>query len=155
MHVPLSSGIASEKRNDAATTTRIISSTTLPITNLEHINRPEQAHLRSTSTFCIPVDLPTKSELSLSACCASRVAKTQNPPRTAMVSKSTRILILLAIDSAFFLLELVVGQSGCYRTWANARANVRQDMPSIRSLLWPTPFIWFVLPDHLLNRTTV
>lgn len=29
------------------------------------------------------------------------------------LSKSTRILILLSIDSAFFLLELIVGQSKC------------------------------------------
>jgi len=29
------------------------------------------------------------------------------------LSKSTRILILLSIDSAFFFLELIVGQSKC------------------------------------------
>ena len=43
------------------------------------------------------------------------------------LSKSTRILILLAIDSAFFLLELIVGQSKCpleRRDWTSLLTSV-------------------------------
>ena len=63
-------------------------------------------------------------------------------------SKSTRIIILLAIDSAFFLLELVVGELGSQRSLAlqlQAKLTRSQALPYIH---WPslqTPFIWSVL----------
>lgn len=59
------------------------------------------------------------------------------------LSKSSRILILLAIDSVFFLLELVVGE------WSREDemvqlANARQVMRCTLSLSLPIPFTWSV-----------
>jgi phage shock protein PspC (stress-responsive transcriptional regulator) len=47
------------------------------------------------------------------------------------LSKTNRILILLVIDTAFFLLELIVGMSAYVAWWYCS--NSSQDMPSILS----------------------
>lgn len=64
------------------------------------------------------------------------------------LSKSTRIIILLAIDSAFFLLELIVGEFGSWRSQAllfMAKLTESQAMPYTH---WPSlqiPFTWSVI----------
>ena len=70
------------------------------------------------------------------------------------LSKTNRIIILLVIDSAFFLLELITGLS-LIRIFTVDRdlANVArfQAMPSTRSLSSPIPFTWYGLhftEDH-------
>ena len=78
-------------------------------TPLENIQRPEKAHIRGSA------DIPTldwsshASEESLNECCAPCKETVGSRGRMGL-SKTKRILVLLAIDSAFFLLELIVGR---------------------------------------------
>lgn len=63
-------------------------------------------------------------------------------------SKSTRIIILLAIDSAFFLVELIVGELGFpAKSDASpiAKLTVSQALPYTHLPLSQTPFIWSVI----------
>lgn len=63
-------------------------------------------------------------------------------------SKSTRIIILLAIDSAFFLLELIVGELGSWRSPALLLIAKLTDFQALPYTHWPslqTPFIWSVI----------
>lgn len=77
-------------------------------TLLVAIQRPEQAHLKDSGDISAPKWSSQASKESLNECCATR-AKAIKPKRKMGLSKTKRILVLLAIDSAFFLLELVVG----------------------------------------------
>lgn len=65
------------------------------------------------------------------------------------LSKSTRISILLGIDAAFFLLELIVGQyvDTAFPGLSNLGAQV---MPFTRSLSLQTRSTWFVY-RHVLS----
>jgi hypothetical protein len=83
--------------------------TSTPIdTPLETIQKPKRAHLRGAGDSSISHWDFHASEESLNECC-SPGKKTRTSKRKMGLSKTKRILMLLAIDSAFFLLELVVG----------------------------------------------
>lgn len=71
------------------------------------IQKPEKARLKSPRSVCNSIHLSSPSKLSIQACCAPTA---QVIPRKMGISKSNRIIILLVIDSAFFLLELIVGK---------------------------------------------
>jgi hypothetical protein len=116
-------GIGEGKRKDATTNASprhepppagIISSfasrhTLTPIdTPLETIQKPKRAYLRGAGDSSISHWDFHASEESLDECC-SPGKKTRKSKRKMGLSKTKRILVLLAIDSAFFLLELVVG----------------------------------------------
>ena len=85
----------------AATTT--ISSSSPPSIAIQP---PLPAYLRPLSS-CSLLCLSSRYEQSLNECCNTR--SKHGKPAGKMVSKSTRIIILLCIDTAFFLLELIVG----------------------------------------------
>lgn len=73
------------------------------------IQRPEQAVLgpdRSNTDF---LNLPSPSTLSVNACCSPKRRSPQSQAKMGM-SKSSRIIILLVVDTAFFFLELIVGK---------------------------------------------
>jgi hypothetical protein len=74
------------------------------------IERPEKAVLRPTQFICSSIYLSSPSELSINSCCALRAHVTPVAAGKMHLSKSNKIIILLVIDSIFFLLELVVGQ---------------------------------------------
>jgi hypothetical protein len=78
---------------------------------VNHIQKPEKAIIRSSRTVCSSVYLSSPSELSVNECCVPRAPVAAVPTRRMGISKSNKIIILLVIDSAFFLLELVVGTS--------------------------------------------
>jgi hypothetical protein len=67
------------------------------------IEKPEKAFLRPPRRVC------SSAELSVNACCAPHVALKRPTSKRMGLSKSNRIIVLLVIDSAFFLVELVVG----------------------------------------------
>lgn len=76
------------------------------------IGKPEKAILRSSRRPCSSIRLSSPSQLSVNACCAPRQqVPASSPDRKMGISKSNRIVILLVIDSAFFLLELVAGKA--------------------------------------------
>ena len=76
---------------------------------LQTISRPQPAHLSlDTFRYRYSSGLPSVSELSLDECCVTHQARAPARSRN-MVSKTTRIVILLCIDVGFFLLELIVG----------------------------------------------
>jgi hypothetical protein len=77
-------------------------------TPLETIQKPKRAHLRGVGDSSISHWDFHVSEESLNECC-SPGKKTRRSKRKMGLSKTKRILVLLAVDSAFFLLELVVG----------------------------------------------
>lgn len=63
------------------------------------------------------------------------------------LSKTNRIIILLVIDTAFFLLELITGMNYLTPSGAAIRFadfNCLQAMPSTRSPWLPIPFTWYV-----------
>lgn len=73
-------------------------------------------------------------------------------------SKSTRIIILLAIDSAFFLVELIVGEPAFpakLDASTLAKLTGSQALPYTHWPLSQTPFIWSVIlrptyvPPHI------
>lgn len=107
---------ASRRREPPPASAGIISSiashhhTISPVdTALQPIQKPAKAHLRGSGDSSIPVcSFHAAAEESLNECCAPR-KKTSRSKRRMGLSKTKRILVLLAIDSAFFLLELVVG----------------------------------------------
>lgn len=74
-------------------------------------------------------------------------------------SKSTRIIILLAIDSAFFLVELIVGELGFpaeLDASTLAKLTEYQALPYTHWPLSQTPFIWSVIlrPAYAPPHTT-
>lgn len=77
---------------------------------VQQIEKPQKAILRSPRSFCSSIHLSSPSELSINACCATLAQVKVPTTKTMGISKSNRIIILLVIDSAFFLLELVVGK---------------------------------------------
>jgi hypothetical protein len=77
-------------------------------TPLEAIQKPKRAHLRGAGDSSISHWDFHASEESLNECCAPG-HKTRRSKRKMGLSKTKRILVLLAVDSAFFLLELAVG----------------------------------------------
>jgi hypothetical protein len=77
-------------------------------TPLENIQRPERAHIRGSGGISTLNRSSRESKESLNECCVPR-EKTVGSKGKMGLSKTKRILVLLAIDSAFFLLELIVG----------------------------------------------
>ena len=61
------------------------------------------------------------------------------------LTKSQRIILLLIIDSVFFVVELSVG-GWCFSVVFGSPANNLQAMPSTRSLSSRMHFIWYA--DH-------
>lgn len=65
------------------------------------------------------------------------------------LSKSNRIIILLIIDTAFFLLELIVGKANPRNLLLSAglldenALTLRQVIPLNHSLSWQIPFTWY------------
>src|SRR5271163_728035 len=93
--------------------TRQISSSrplqTPPSTELQDgIPLPEPVHLHTFLSNNTRFSITSCTAPSFDACCAARV-KVKKPKgfRKIMFSKSTRIAILLGVDSSFFLLELI------------------------------------------------
>jgi hypothetical protein len=73
-------------------------------TSLTPIELPKKAYL---NPYRHP---PLSARLSLDECCVSFRKDKEPRKRGGMaLSKSSRIILLLAIDSAFFLLEIIVG----------------------------------------------
>ena len=70
----------------------------------QEIEKPEKAFLRSPRRVC------SSAELSVNACCAPHAPLKRPTSKTMGLSKSNRIIVLLVIDSVFFLVELVVGK---------------------------------------------
>jgi hypothetical protein len=74
------------------------------VQEVQEIEKPEKAFLRS------PRRVYSSAELSVNACCAPHVPLKRPTSRKMGLSKSNRIIVLLVIDSVFFLVELVVGK---------------------------------------------
>lgn len=75
------------------------------------IPRPEPAHLHTPLPNHTRYSIASCAAASVDSCCAPRVRpKKSEGLRDIMFSKTTRISILLGIDTAFFLLELTVGK---------------------------------------------
>lgn len=79
---------------------------------IELVQRPETAYFSPyrarPSHF-----LSTTSSVTLNECCAPSKLNTTTTQNTMGLTKSQRIGILLAIDSIFFLIELVIGELHC------------------------------------------
>ena len=109
------------RRNDATTTTAISNSSSAPpLLEPPQLHPPLELSLQKPQAVYLPIPSgqqlsishPSLSQLSLNQCCAplGATASPRLAQRKMGLSKSNRIILLLAIDSAFFLLELVVGQ---------------------------------------------
>lgn len=81
---------------------------THPSTPFENIQRPQPVYIRGSGNISTPDRSSHASTVSLNECCALR-KKTIRSRGKMGLSKTKRILVLLAIDTAFFFLELVVG----------------------------------------------
>lgn len=119
------------------------------VRNPEHVEKPQRAILRSPRGICSSVHPPSPSELSINECCAPRAPLRSPPDKKMGISKSNRIIILLVIDSAFFLLELVVGKQCCHHFLRYPAKSITQAMLSIHSLSLRTHSTWFVLDAPL------
>jgi hypothetical protein len=80
-------------------------------------------------------------------CFDLRLGARRKPTATMGLSKTNRIIILLVIDTAFFLLELITGMD--YLTPSGAAIGFAdfdflQAMPSTPSPWLPIPFTWYV-----------
>jgi hypothetical protein len=80
-----------------------------PAQEAQRIEKPEKAFLRSPRSR----SLCSSAELTVNACCAPHVPLENTTGKTMGLSKSNRIIVLLVIDSIFFLVELVVGKESC------------------------------------------
>jgi hypothetical protein len=75
------------------------------------IRLPEPVHLHTSLSNNTRFGITSCTASSFDSCCAAGVkAKKPKGFRKIMFSKSTRIAILLGVDSSFFLLELIVGE---------------------------------------------
>jgi hypothetical protein len=75
------------------------------------IRLPELVHLHTSLSNNTRFSITSCTAFSFDSCCAAGVkAKKPKGFRRIMFSKSTRIAILLGVDSSFFLLELIVGE---------------------------------------------
>lgn len=72
--------------------------------------RPAKAHLRPLRTTPSAVCPFSPSQLTLDECCMPYAPVNSASTKKMGLSKSTRIIILLVIDSAFFITELVIGR---------------------------------------------
>ena len=95
-------------------TRQILSSRPLhtPLTELhDEIQLPERVHLHTSLSNNIEFNITSRTAPSFDSCCSASV-ETKKPKGFCkiMFSKSTRIAILLGVDSSFFLLELIVGE---------------------------------------------
>jgi hypothetical protein len=108
----------------------------------EAIQRPELAHLHTSPQNRRRCSVASCTAPSIDSCCAARVVpKKPKGLRNIKFSKTTRIALLLGIDTAFFLLELIAGEyyEGFMilkpsRISNPSRTKRSQDMPSTRSL---------------------
>ena len=93
------------------------SNTALPLCSLPtssidppNIQRPEKAVLSPAQNNADFYNLPSSSTLTVNACCTPNRRGPRSEPRKMGLSKSNRIIILLVVDTAFFFLELIVGE---------------------------------------------
>ena len=87
--------------------------------DLELVARPEKAYLSPHK--CLASLSPfSHSSTTLNECCAPSSATRPRKHWKMGLSKSQRIIILLGIDSCFFLIELIVGElpPGPLQTWS-------------------------------------
>lgn len=83
--------------------------TLAPVQPPDFIEKPPQAYFSPHQLSSSPASPCTASTQTLHECCA--VPPAQSPSTTTMgLSKTQRIIILLGIDSVFFLVELIVGE---------------------------------------------
>lgn len=82
--------------------------------SIELVTRPETAYLSPHRALPSFESLSSPSSIALNECCAPSNPQSTSAPTTMGLSKTQRIGILLAIDSAFFLVELVIGEWHCY-----------------------------------------
>ena len=82
-----------------------------PPLELELIQKPGQAYFSPHRIATSSSSPFTASTETIHECCAPLPAQAPRTPRKMGLSKTQRIVILLGIDSAFFLLELIVGKS--------------------------------------------
>lgn len=74
------------------------------------LTKPPQAYLRPCRGVSSPSSPSKASTETLNECCAPLPAQKSPTATTMGLSKTHRIIILLGIDSAFFLVELIVGK---------------------------------------------
>ena len=122
MHGPLSE-FSGKRAAATSTSTKTISCdddeiTALPPINtaaserhLTFIQAPEKAVLGPEPAVCLETLHPASSTLSVNACCKPNHRAAASQDKKMGLSKSNRIIILLVVDSAFFLLELIVGKT--------------------------------------------
>lgn len=80
---------------------------------IELVQRPETAYFSPYRALPSSHFLSTLSSVTLNECCAPSRPQTATTHKAMGLSKSHRIAILLAIDSVFFLIELIIGECHC------------------------------------------
>jgi hypothetical protein len=112
--------------------------------SIELVRRPEAAYLSPHRALPSFEFLSTTSSITLNECCAPSRPQTTLTHTAMGLSKTQRIAILLAIDSAFFLVELIVGKWDCDWDWPGiqlSHANFcKKAMLFIHSPSLPIPF---------------
>lgn len=91
------------------------STNTLPSSSLSHDPIVHEIPTRPDPVYLSPLhnhrpSSSNPSSVTLNECCAPRPAQAPPPKKKMGLTKTQRIGILLAIDSAFFVLELGVGR---------------------------------------------
>lgn len=76
---------------------------------IELPQRPERAHLSPDRTPTSLDSPASASSVSFNECCAPQIPHSPDNQTTMGLSKTQRISVLLAIDSVFFLVEIVIG----------------------------------------------
>ena len=71
--------------------------------------RPEKAHLSPDRTPTSLESPASASSVSFNECCAPQIPHSPRNQTIMGLSKTQRISVLLAIDSVFFLIEIVIG----------------------------------------------
>lgn len=110
--------------------------------SIELVKRPETAYFTPRRALPSFEFISTTSSLTLNECCAPSRPQTPSTHATMGLSKTQRIAILLAIDSAFFLVELIIGKWHWHWPCIQlSHANsCKKVMLCIRSPSLPIPF---------------
>lgn len=142
-------GMMEKSATTSPDTASLVNNEIHTVRNPQHIEKPQRAILRSPRGIRSSVHPPSPSKLSINECCAPRAPLRSHTDKKMGISKSNRIIILLVIDSAFFLLELVVGRQSCHHFLRYQAKTITQAMLSIHSLSLRTHSTWFVLDPRL------
>jgi len=81
--------------------------------SIELVRRPEAAYLSPHRALPSFESFSSPSSITLNECCAPSSPQSTSAPTTMGLSKTQRIAILLAIDTVFFLIELIIGEWYC------------------------------------------